>query len=75
MMRRRRKRPSLLSRIEEEIRNFLRYYAMERGDLTLSKGIEERKVEFFKPPRRPFHPKAIYLIRNILVEKLRGNLK
>lgn len=74
-MKRKKKRQSILSRLEREIANFLRYYRGAGAPPSfLEKGITERKVEFFKLPKGKLRPKAVALIRQILIKSLTEKL-
>lgn len=71
---RRKRRKSLLSRLMEEVENFLHYYESRER---LEKGIGERKVHLLRPPKvgwRP-HPLARQAIAQIIRAKLLSRLK
>lgn len=74
-MRRKKRRKGLLSRLEQEIRNFLSYWAARQPQETLTKGIAERKVEIFKAPKHRLRPQAVSLIRLIIASNLLKKLK
>lgn len=73
-MSRKRRKKSLLSRLLEEVENFLQYYESRER---LEKGIGERKIHLLKPPKAGWkpHPLARQLITQIIRSKLLGRLK
>ena len=62
------RKPSLLRRLVEEIQNFLHYYEGRAG-ATLEKAIAERIVDFQSPPRSKFHQKVVDILRQYFTKK------
>jgi len=67
-MQRRKRKPSLLRRLLNEIENFATYFETEVRGQKVEKGVLAEIVQLGKPPRRRLHPQVLALLRELLGE-------